>query len=149
MINASQTKQSFSAFDESKMDCFLITDCNPPFLLHFLKHEAGEETAAHRTHPDTSTPTGATKNQTGADTSKLRHKPTDCTLSSPQTHLDRNRPQQANLIVPQEREFPKETKPLIGDQGEGSVGALNPANQGPQPAPGNRHPVNISQLPGG
>lgn len=63
------------------------------------------------------------KNQTdkcaGADTGRLRHKPH--TRPGTSISIDGGLPQQVSLIVPQEREFTKETKTLKQGRGEGRV----------------------------
>lgn len=86
------------------------------------------------------------KNQTdkcaGADTGRLRHKPH--TRPGTSISIDGGLPQQVSLIVPQEREFTKETKTLKQGQGGGqsSGSEKEPANQKPGPPPANNHSVN-------
>lgn len=123
----------------SKMNCLLTTDadCNCSFLLHFLKHgPRGKSKDSYSSHTDTrihrSTRMGTQESDTlknlththpAGDTGYLTRWPKAYAQSGPNLSIDRGLPQQASLIVPQEREFTKEANSQE-QCGEGRVLAL-------------------------
>lgn len=92
--------------------------CNCSFLLHFLKHgPRGKNKDSYRSPTDTrihrSTLTGT--HESDRYTSSWRHRVPNWVTQTiypvrPNLSIDRGMPQQVSLIVPQEREFTKETK---------------------------------------